>query len=268
MANKKLQHILYPDFWMEVSRGTVPKYDVVHKFGRNPSVGTTFEPITTLGTYWTPTADNATTVRVKAGNANDAPGGTGARAVTITGIDANGDRITEELATGGASAGPNSTQSFMRVDRLWVSESGTYATNTEESHAGDIVIENSAGTVDIAAISATGWARGQSQIGVYTIPAGQTGYIKNAFISVDSTKTVDISLYKREGVTTTTAPFDAIRLLTEQNGVTGISQFSPSSPVNGLVGPCDIGFMAKTSAGTASVTADFEIVLVTTAQGV
>ena len=270
MANpKKLQHLLYPDFHLELARGAVPKYDVVHKFGRNSDVGTTFEPVTTTGTYWTPQASAATTVRVKAGNVNDTADGTGARSVTITGIDASGNRITETLATNGTSAGPDSTNSFIRVDRLYVSPmgSGTYATDTAGSHAGDITIEDSAGTVDIATISATDLARGQSQIGVYTIPAGQVGYLKSSFISVDSNKTVDIGLYRRTGVTQTEAPYDAIRLIMEQNGVTGISQFKPVSPVNGFEGPCDIGFMAK-AAQAASVTVDFELILVTTSQGV
>ena len=268
MANpKKLQHLLYPDFHLELARGAVPKYDVVHKFGRNSDVGQTFEPVTTTGTYWTPQATAATTVRVKAGNANDTAGGTGARSVTITGIDASGNRLTETLATNGTSPGPDSTNSFMRVDRLWVATSGTYATDIAGSHAGDITIENSAGTVDIATISATDWARGQSQIGVYTIPAGQIGYLNSSVISVDSNKTVDIGLYRRTGVTQTAAPYDAMRLIMEQNGVSGIAPFRPDVPINGFEGPCDIGFMAK-AAQAASVTVDFELILVTTSQGV
>ena len=268
MANpKKLQHVLYSDLYLETARGAVPKYEVVHKFGRNSVVGASFEPVTTTGTYWTPTADNATTVRVKAGNANDTADGTGARSVTVTGIDASGNRIEETLATNGTSAGPDSTNSFMRIDRLWVASSGTYATDTTGSHADDITIENSAGTVDIATIDATDWARGQSQIGVYTIPAGQIGFLKSALISVDSNKTVDVGLYRRTGVTQTAAPFDAMRLIMEQNGVTGITEFKPVSPVNGFEGPCDVGFMAK-AAQAASVTVDFELIMVTTAQGV
>ena len=268
MANpKKLQHLLYPDFHLELARGAVPKYDVVHKFGRNSDVGQTFEPVTTTGTYWTPLATGATTVRVKAGNANDTADGTGARSVTFTGIDINGNRLTETLATNGTSAGPDSTNSFMRIDRLWVASSGTYATDTAGSHAGDITIENSAGTEDIATISATDWARGQSQIGVYTIPAGQIGYLNSSVISVDSNKTVDIGLYRRTGVTQTAAPYDAMRLIMEQNGISGIAPFRPDVPVNGFEGPCDIGFMAK-AAQAASVTVDFELILVTTSQGV
>lgn len=97
------------NFYMKLAEGAKHGYSIVHKFGRNESVGTSFVPIAGGGIYRTPQTGSATTLRVKAGNANDASDGTGARAVTIEGIDSTGALASEVLATNGTSAGAAGT---------------------------------------------------------------------------------------------------------------------------------------------------------------
>ena len=50
-------------------------FSVVHKFGKNDAIGTTVKPICLGGVWQMPQVANATTLRVKAGNANDTAGG-------------------------------------------------------------------------------------------------------------------------------------------------------------------------------------------------
>ena len=75
------------DFLIEVSKGNIAGHSLVHKFGKNEDVGATFEPLTIGGVYQTLQPAAATTLRVKAGNANDTAAGTGAREVTVQGLD-------------------------------------------------------------------------------------------------------------------------------------------------------------------------------------
>lgn len=249
------------DWYVDVADGSVDGWSVVHKFGA-ANVGTTYTPVCEGGFYRTPQVAGATTLRIKAGgDANDTAAGTGAREVTLEGLNATGAEIVETIATNGASASTATTNSFIRLHRLYVSASGTYATQSTGSHVGDIVVENSAGTEDWATITSTDFARGQSQIAVYSIPTGKKGFIKEVFMSIDTNKSVDVTFFQRENILETAAPYTPMRLITEAKGLSGPFSLPIQTPINGFDGPCDIGFMAKVSTGTADLTVDFEILL-------
>lgn len=127
------------------------QYDVVHKYGRNPSgVLNTETAITADGALFFPSA--ASTVRIKAGGSvNDTANGSGAREVTVIGVDGDGLEISEAIATNGASASAATTLEFFRIYRAYVSKSGTYLTSgvgTQGTNQADIVVEDSGGSND------------------------------------------------------------------------------------------------------------------------
>lgn len=253
------------DFYTEVSKGNVYKHSMVHKFGHNTAVGTTFVPISQGGIYNTVQTGSATTLRVKAGgNANDTAAGTGAQEITLEGIDETGAIATETLATAGASASSATTTTFIRLHRVFVSASGSYATSSSGSHDASIVIENGAGGTDWATIELNGFAKSQSEIGAYTIPSGYTGYLLGAFGFVDSTKTTELMFFKREGILDTSSPYDAMRLVFEERVEGANFEINLKSPIklNSDSTGCDIGFLAKVDTGTADVEVDFEILLI------
>lgn len=106
-------------------------------------------------------------MRIKAGgNAADTAAGAGAREVTLIGLDASGNVVTEAIATNGISASSATTNSFIRLYRAYVSASGTYATAAAGSHTAAIVIENSAGGTDWLTIDATSFPLAQSEVSV------------------------------------------------------------------------------------------------------
>lgn len=249
--------------WLDVARSLAQDLKSVKKFGRNPSVGTSYVPISLGGVYRTPQGGSATTLRIKAGgNANDTAAGSGAREVTIIGTDENFLEVSEAVATAGATASSSTTTTFTRVYRAYVSSSGAYASATAGSHAGDIVIENTAGTEDWATIDATSFPKGQTEIAAFTVPAGATGYVKLRNISIDSGKTVDMVFFQRGNCDETAAPYTAMRTQSVVSGVSGgsIEVFGDTDvPFGPYVGPTDIGFMGKVSTGTASVSCEFEI---------
>lgn len=232
---------------------------VVHKFGR-ANVGTTFVPVSWSTPYQMPTS--ATTLRVKAGNANDTAAGSGAREVTLQGLDENGNEVKEAIATAGASASSNSSNSFIRLYRAWVSASGTYGDATNKSHAADVVIENSGGGTDWLTIDSTDYARAQSEIACYTVPLGKKAYLGRVFAQVDSNKSVNVFFFRRNNILTTSAPVEAVRGGLSLAGVQGQLNFNTET----LLGPypelTDIGFMAKVGTGTGDIAIDFEIILV------
>jgi hypothetical protein len=235
---------------------------VVNKFGHNAAVGTSPVPIAHGGIYRTPQVGGATALRVKAGDADDASDGTGARSIYIEGINASGDKVSEVIPTNGESAGSNSTNTYIRLYRAYVYESGTYGTQSAGSHAADIVIENSAGTADWLTIDldSGSFADGQSEVGAFTVPRGKTAYLLNIEYSVDVSKTTVLYLYKRNNILQTSAPYKAIR---KQFGIAaakaaGDIQFKCPLKFEELT---DIGFLAAVDNSTASVSVQFSLLI-------
>ena len=249
------------EFYSEVAKGNVVGHSLVHKFGKNEAVGSSYEPLALGGIYQTPQVGSATTLRVKAGDANDTAAGSGAREVTLQGLDETGALVTEALATNGASSGTAGSVTWIRLFRAYVSESGTYANTTTGSHADDVVIETTGGvawlTIDT---DSQDFERGQSQVGSYSVPLGKTAYVHEYVLTTDSSKAVDFIFLQRQGILETSAPYQAMRTVIEEVGIQG---HFPGSFLGGQSFPelTDVGFMVK-AASAAVVTADFEILLV------
>ena len=251
------------NLWLEIQRGNVPGMSVVHKFGRNAAVGTSYTPIAVGAVYQTPQVAAAATLRVKAGDANDTSAGTGAREITLEGLDETGAMVTEALATAGTSASSATSATFIRLFRAYITASGTYANASAGSHAADIVIENGAGGTDWATIDSTDFSRSQSEIAAYTIPLGKEGYIASVAINVDSNKTANIIMFKRANILETAAPYTAMRMQVQWGGVTGHAGLHPVTMLGPFPALTDTGFMAK-AASSAEVDIDYEILLIDT----
>jgi hypothetical protein len=248
---------------LEIAAGVLDDLSVVHKFGANAAVGTSLEVVSSNGVYRTPQVSGATTLRIKAGgNANDTAAGSGAREITLIGLDETGAEVTETLATAGASASSATTATFLRLFRVFVSASGTYATSAAGSHSAAITIENSAGTEDWAEIGATPFPLSQSEIGAYTVPLGYTAYINNIIVAVESNKSATIIGFQRENILETAAPYTAMRTFLELGGAAGEEVFTPKTPFGPYPALTDIGFMGALSSGTGEIDVDFEILLI------
>lgn len=251
------------DFFVEVSSGNGKhNAEAIHKFGHNDAVSTTYVPVCVGGIYRTPLFNAATTLRIKAGgDANDAAGGTGARLIEMQGLDSNGNYVSEDVATAGASASSVTTNSFVRLFRAFVKESGTYATSASGSHAANIVIEDGAGTEDWATIKLNGFPEAQTGIAAYTVPAGKVAFIKQIYISVATTKVGSILLFQRTNANQLSAPFDAMRMLMEFHNIQNDSHFDPEMPLGPFAEYTDLGLMGRLASGTGEIDADFELLL-------
>lgn len=256
--------------WLDIARGLQSGITSIKKFGRNDSVGTSFVPISMGGVYQTPQAASATTLRIKAGgNANDTAAGSGAREITLIGLDENFAEVTETLATAGASASSATTTTFTRLFRAYVSSSGTYASASTGSHSGDIVIENGSGGTDWLTIDTQiGFPVGQSEVGAYSVSSGKTVYVFLRQATCDTTKKFDLIFFERRNIDETAAPYTAMRAKSVVAGVDGgvLGSYAQTNvPFGPFTGPCDIGFMGQIStggSGTVPMSVEFEIILV------
>lgn len=249
------------DYHTQVSRGEVPNHTVVHKFGMNPNVSATFVPICSSGFYRTPT--NNTALEIVSSSTDDTSAGTGARQITYEGVAISGSDlvvVTNTVTLNGTSA-VNLPDSLFRLYRWHVSQSGTYASQTSGSHAGTLTIREQGGGSIWSTITTTGFARSQSQIGAYTVPTGCTAYVNRISFSVELDKSADILMFKRNNVLNTTAPFDAMRLVTEMNSASGASSFDLQTPIK-IEQETDFGFLGRFKSNTGTMTIDFDFILV------
>ena len=247
------------DFFTEVSEGNITGYSLIHKFGASASIGTTLLPVALANTYQTPTT--ATSLEFVSNSANDTASGTGARQITVIGIGADWTEVSQTVTTNGTTAVALATP-LLRLYRWYVSQSGTYATQSASSHVGTLTIRVAGGGTTWSQIPVTPFPMGQSQIGVYTIPLGKTAFLLSLDAYVSSSKAVDVLVFQRPNANDITAPYTgAIRLVSQWAQVTGHLPVKYRSPRGPFVGPCDIGFMAKTSVGTGSATVEFELIL-------
>ena len=180
---------------INIARGVIRGTTVIHKFGRNPNIGGIPETVWEQGGVYT-YLTVASTIYVSGADAQDGAAGTGARTVTVQGLDADYNAIEETLTVDGAV----STQSFLRVYRAFVVSAGSLQTNK-----GNVLISTGAsggGTVlaKIATIgTGTVFGQGQTNLALYTIPAGTTGFLTNWNIGVGAyNDAVTANLYTRE----------------------------------------------------------------------
>jgi hypothetical protein len=246
-------------FELDTAIGRVSGQTAFNKFGRNESVGTTIEPVSTGGVYPTPTA--LTSLEIVSSSSNDTSAGTGARTVTIIGIGTNYAEVSETVTMNGITAVALANQ-YYRVYRAYVATSGTYASSTAGSHAGTLTIRVSGAGATWASIGLIdGLGRGQTQIASYTVPASKKLYILSLDFSIENGKAISLYLFQRTNIDTVSAPFAPLRVLREYTLSTGTNRIQLDYPLI-INEKTDVGFMAETSSGTGSLSVQFDGVLI------
>lgn len=203
-------------FYLEVAKGNVVGHSVVDVHGGNPDVGTgAFEDLWDEGGLYTGWLQTAVSIRIKAGGSvNDiATTGSGMRRIEVFGLDENWAEVSEVIACNGASASTATTATFIRIRRIIGVECGSYG----GTNAAAIVVETTGGT-ELGEILA---GLGESELCLYTVPAGHTFYMTELRIDVNSSKTATVRLNIREGANNTSSLFCPWRTEVEFNELTG-----------------------------------------------
>jgi hypothetical protein len=247
------------EWFLEVEQGNVAGWSHNRKFGKNFSATTTLAVISASGLYQTPTT--AQSLEIVSSNANDTSAGTGARTITIVGLNSSWVETSVTVTMNGTTP-VAVTGTWMRIYRMYIETTGTYGTSTASSQAGTITLRNSGAGVTWGLLSLDGtFGLGQSLIGSYTVPSGYTAYVYPNYISVESTKTITAYFFKRENANDVTIPYSPIRAQISLECIGGINPLYNSRPLGIFPAMTDIGWMAKTSTGTASISVSFDIYL-------
>jgi hypothetical protein len=240
---------------LEVGRGRLTGIAKNNKSGRNGDIDTATVPewIWENGGVYTGFPDgDAETLRIVSTDENDAASGTGARTVTVTGLDENWLIQSETLTLNGVTPVTGSLL-FRRVHTASVQTSGS--TNTA-FNAGTITVSHSTTTANVFLTIQPG--RNQSNAAVYTVPDGKIGIKVNLRVEVDrgNASTISGFVYVRE--------FGKSPRLRRPFTASNTSGFY-EEPYAGLTYPAktDIGIIVTAcSANNTAVQGSFDIILI------
>jgi len=160
-------------FHLQVSRNQITFHEALYKFGYNADINGTEETIWSQGGIYTwPTS--AAQLYVSSSSTADTDGGTGANSVKIIGLDADYNEVEEDITLTGQTQKITQT-SWLRVYRMYVTLAGSGG-----AAAGTIYLANTGETEGVP--TGTVYASillgaGQTEMAVYTVPAGYTLYL-------------------------------------------------------------------------------------------
>lgn len=175
--------IRLPQGLLGVAAGQFDGLDWVHKFGANFDIDNNSEPETVWsagGLYPWDSLSTAQTLYVLSTEAADTAD------VEIQGLDANYNPLTEVVTLTGTTAVTTSSQ-FLRVFRM------TYNHGSENEGTITARVTSDSGTI-VGQIDAT---FSQTLMGIYTIPAGYTGYLLTGDFSVQKNKDAQVKFFQR-----------------------------------------------------------------------
>ena len=246
-----------------LARNAVEGASVVHKFGGSTSVGTAFVPLTTSQTYQTPMVAEAVEALSTStdDNGTTSPLGTGALSIEVHGIQ---DWTVGEVRVTAILDGTTPvaiTGTWLRIYRVKVSGSGSYASATAVSHNSTITVRGTGGGViwaQVAALDGVGLA--QSEVAVYSLGAGEVAFMQHAEVWIESTKSANVIFFARDNADVIVAPYSARQSKIIMRSVVDAVHVNPKTPYGPFIGPCDMGWMGEATLGTASIGVDYEII--------
>jgi hypothetical protein len=178
----------YEPFDLQVARGQITGHDHLDLFGYSTVVGSTaygplWEGLTSAGGNY-PFPTTAGVIIVVSDSASDT-----AVTMLISGLDVNYEPITESVALNGTTI-VTTTQSFWRINKV---------TTTAGNAVGNVTFTR--GATVIAKVTA---GLGQTQMSVYTVPAGYSLYL--TYFQADGNTTTTSGAYMNTRLRTTLRP--------------------------------------------------------------
>ena len=254
------------EYIQRAAAGHISNAFVYHKFGASEEIGTEFTPVSYDNVYVTPTT--AQPLEVVSDDNQDSPTGSGASTVIIEGIGPDWGFQTEEVTLNGTTPVPTANP-FLRVFRVRVGNSNSYAVpSTVSSHAGTIDVRDLGGGVvwgsveQLPTTNAGSYGIGTSLIACYSVPKGWEAFLLNREINVKVDKDVDVILFSRENADIIVPPFSPMKSSTVRYGISGTNVRPAKTLGERFVGPCDMGFMARSASDKAEVSIAFDLLLV------
>jgi hypothetical protein len=161
-------------FELQIARGQIAWHNPLFKFGNNALVGNSLETIWAEGGLYSYLTE-ATVLKVSSSSTNDTSAGTGARTVQLYGLDGDYNEINELVTLNGQTP-VNTTQSFLRINRMVVRSAGSGGVNAGVIYAGTGTVTTGVPANVYASVNGVTGAN-QSLMALWTVPAGYTAYI-------------------------------------------------------------------------------------------
>ena len=238
------------DFFIESTKGNIIGQETGNKFGQNLVVGTTEEDIQSQGGTLI-FLQSAELITLVSDNAADTLLGANATSVEIFGLDSNFVEISEIVNLSGTT-NVNTTQEFIRINRMIVNEVGNYSS----SNIGTIIGTSAlSGTVQIEIPA----GEGQSKTTHFTVPAGQNLIVTSFRVTMDTGKEIDITFKFRENADDIIRPMSPIKTIRDFKGLaTPISEEIKGNLKFGE--KTDLWVVGVTSTGTSQIEVNYDFV--------
>ena len=245
---------LYEPFHLQVARGQITFHEAFCQFGINTNVATSNETvwIGSSGVYAFPTV--AAVMKISSSSNDDDAAGTGARTVLVDGLNANYERVTEVVSLDGQTQ-VDTTNSYIRVNKMIVLTAGSGGTSVGTIYAGTGAAVSG---VPPTVVNQMGILANETESSFYTVPVGYTAFI-NAWTMSSGNTTAD----EWTRFTFRIRPFGGVFGIKAQYHIpaSGIYECMAVYPLP-VPEKSDIDVLAATSDGTASVSSQFQIVLI------
>jgi hypothetical protein len=248
-------------FGIVVANGDATGICAVHKYGSVTIAGAdTWEDVWTQGGNHT-FQSSAVTMGVSSASTDDDAAGTGARTLEIQGLDADYALQTETVTLDGQTK-VESANKYLRVFRAKVLTAGSGGNNAGKLYIYDTSDSVVAGVPQTASkiVAVIEAEYGQTQMAIYTIPAGCTGFLVSRYISLSqrANQYCDVEfLVKPNGGAWLHKTLDGFA----QDPVSLVRDYPIPLPGD-LSEKTDIRFRARSSTTGAVIAVEFDLLLV------
>lgn len=249
-AREALNKLLVTDsLWS--SSAEMTGYNVIHKYGHNLDIDSTFETIWSEGTNYAfiPTA---TVLKISSSSADDTSNGTGARTITIQGLDANYFEQSETITLNGQTA-VNTSNTYFRIHRMFVETAGSGQENAGTIYAGTGTVTTGVPADKYATIPV---GYNQTMMAVYTIPCDKTAYMTMFYAQPDSQASYQVQM-----LTGRATDSGVLRVRNELHAFQNQAIFN-YKPYLKLTEKTDIQLRAKTGTANVEFAGGFSLLLI------
>ena len=170
-------------FELQVARGQISYHKTIFKFGFNGDVDNLLETIWAEGGLYS-YLSAASVLKVSSSSTADTSAGTGARTVELYGLDADYNEINEVITLNGQTS-VDTTQEFLRINRMLIRSAGSGGTNAGVVYAGTGTVTTGVPANKYATVAI---GDGQSLMALWTVPLGYTAYAYQTDITVATTQ--------------------------------------------------------------------------------
>mgnify|MGYP001579140805 CR=1 FL=1 len=226
------------DYFVDASLSLAPGASTVYQLGLNLDIDAGPADVWSGGGLY-PWMTAATSLEVVSASANDAAAGTGARTVTINGLNASYVEVAQIITMNGTTAVAIPTQLF-RINSMTITTAGSGQVND-----GNITVRDAGAGTTRALMEAGYGALRQSQ---FTVPAGKTLLVATASHGINkpsSTRDATVAFYFRLSAGTYSLLFEI--------PVSSQPVFVPVFPIAAIPEKADIGYRVMYVSATNTI---------------